>query len=172
MPGDYWRKFAQLRLLLGYLMTHPGKKLLFMGGEFGQFDEWKDLEDLDWELHDFEMHRILNDYFKKLMQLYKDSKALWELDHSYEGFEWIDADNKDQSIFSFIRKGKRKTLLLSCVILQRSFMNITKLGYHLTLFTMKYLIVIVFNLVVLVRSIIRKSNRLKSRFTTSHVISK
>jgi 1,4-alpha-glucan branching enzyme len=112
MPGDYWRKFAQLRLLLGYLMTHPGKKLLFMGGEFGQFDEWKDLEDLDWQLHDFEMHRILNDYFKELMQLYNRSRALWEIDHTYEGFEWIDADNKDQSIFSFIRKGKKEDILI------------------------------------------------------------
>jgi 1,4-alpha-glucan branching enzyme len=115
MPGDYWRKFAQLRLLFGYLMTHPGKKLLFMGGEFGQFDEWKDLEDLDWELHDFEMHRILHDYFKELMQLYNRSKALWELDHTHEGFEWIDADNKDQSIFSFIRKDKKEdTLIIVC----------------------------------------------------------
>jgi 1,4-alpha-glucan branching enzyme len=115
MPGDYWRKFAQLRLLYGYLMTHPGKKLLFMGGEFGQFDEWKDLEDLDWELHDFEMHRNLNDYFKELMQLYNRSKALWELDHTHEGFEWIDADNKDQSIFSFIRKDKKEdTLIIVC----------------------------------------------------------
>ncbi|MFL6563197.1 MAG: 1,4-alpha-glucan branching protein GlgB, partial [Bacillus sp. (in: firmicutes)] len=96
MPGDYWRKFAQLRLLYGYLMTHPGKKLLFMGGEFGQFDEWKDLEDLDWELHDFEMHRILHHYFKELMGLYKRSKALWQLDQSNEGFEWIDPNNRDQ----------------------------------------------------------------------------
>ncbi|MEH6994436.1 1,4-alpha-glucan branching protein GlgB [Neobacillus drentensis] len=115
MPGDYWRKFAQLRLLFGYLMTHPGKKLLFMGGEFGQFDEWKDLEDLDWELQDFEMHRILHDYFKELMLVYNRSKALWELDHTHEGFEWIDADNKDQSIFSFIRKDKKEdTLIVVC----------------------------------------------------------
>ncbi|WP_435368060.1 1,4-alpha-glucan branching enzyme [Neobacillus niacini] len=115
MPGDYWRKFAQLRLLFGYLLTHPGKKLLFMGGEFGQYDEWKDLEDLDWELLDFDMHRMLQDYFKELMQLYKRSKALWELDHTYEGFEWIDADNKDQSIFSFIRKDKKDdTLIIVC----------------------------------------------------------
>ncbi len=115
MPGDYWRKFAQLRLLYGFLMSHPGKKLLFMGGEFGQFDEWKDLKDLDWVLHDFEMHRVLNDYFKELMQFYKRTKALWELDHTNEGFEWIDANNKDQSIFSFIRKGKKESDLLIIV---------------------------------------------------------
>jgi 1,4-alpha-glucan branching enzyme len=115
MPGDYWRKFAQLRLLYGYLMMHPGKKLLFMGGEFGQFDEWKDLEDLDWELHDYEMHHLLHDYFKELMQLYNRTKALWELDHTIEGFKWIDADNKEQSIFSFIRKGKKESDLLIIV---------------------------------------------------------
>lgn len=112
MPGDYWRKFAQLRLLYGYLMAHPGKKLLFMGGEFGQFDEWKDLEDLDWDLHEFEMHRLTNHYFKELMTLYRNSKPFWQLDHTHEGFEWIDADNREQSIFSFIRKGKKEDDML------------------------------------------------------------
>lgn len=124
MPGDYWRKFAQLRLLYGFLMAHPGKKLLFMGGEFGQFDEWKDLEDLDWELDEFEMHRVLHHYFKELMQFYKRTKALWELDHSNEGFEWIDANNKDQSIFSFIRKGKKESNLLIIVC------NFTEIVYE------------------------------------------
>ncbi|RBN38248.1 1,4-alpha-glucan branching enzyme, partial [Priestia megaterium] len=71
MPGDYWRKFAQLRLLYGYFFAHPGKKLLFMGGEFGQFDEWKDLEELDWMLYDFDMHRNLNGYMKDLIKIYK-----------------------------------------------------------------------------------------------------
>ncbi len=115
MPGDYWRKFAQLRLLYGYFMTHPGKKLLFMGGEFGQFDEWKDLEDLDWNLQDFEMHRLMQKYYKELSALYKRSKPLWQLDHTHEGFQWIDADNRDQSIFSFIRKGEKEDDLLVVV---------------------------------------------------------
>lgn len=115
MPGSYWEKFAQLRLLYGYFFTHPGKKLLFMGGEFGQFDEWKDLEDLDWELHDFEMHRYMHDYFKELIALYKRSKPLWQLDHKQEGFQWIDADNREQSIFSFIRKGEREEDILVVV---------------------------------------------------------
>ncbi|WP_242144289.1 MULTISPECIES: 1,4-alpha-glucan branching protein GlgB [unclassified Bacillus cereus group] len=116
MPGNYWEKFAQLRLLYGYFFTHPGKKLLFMGGEFGQFDEWKDLEDLDWNLHEFEMHRNMHDYFKELIALYKRSKPLWQLDYSREGFQWIDADNKEQSIFSFIRKGDREddVLIVIC----------------------------------------------------------
>ncbi|ADF41708.1 1,4-alpha-glucan branching protein GlgB [Priestia megaterium] len=106
MPGDYWRKFAQLRLLYGYFFAHPGKKLLFMGGEFGQFDEWKDLEELDWMLYDFDMHRNLNGYMKDLIKIYKRSKPLYELDHNPDGFEWIDVNNHHQQIFSFIRKSK------------------------------------------------------------------
>ncbi|KOO46735.1 1,4-alpha-glucan branching enzyme [Priestia koreensis] len=106
MPGDYWRKFAQLRLLYGFFFSHPGKKLLFMGGEFGQFDEWKDLEQLDWLLLDFDMHAKMNIYFKELMKIYNRSKPLFEVDYSPEGFEWIDVNNRAQKIFSFIRKGQ------------------------------------------------------------------
>ncbi len=105
MPGDYWRKFAQLRLLLGYMMVHPGKKLLFMGTEFGQFAEWKDKEELDWNLFEYDMHKKINVFSKQLVKVYKRSKPFYELDHTFEGFEWIDANNSDQSIFSFIRKG-------------------------------------------------------------------
>ena len=105
MPGDYWRKFAQLRLLLGYMMVHPGKKLLFMGTEFGQFSEWKDKEQLDWHLLDYDMHQKMHAYTKQLIKIYKRSKPLYELDSTYDGFEWIDANNSEQSIFSFIRKG-------------------------------------------------------------------
>jgi 1,4-alpha-glucan branching enzyme len=105
MPGDYWEKFAQLRLLLGYMFAHPGKNLLFMGFELGQFSEWKDKEQLDWNLLDYEMHQNVNQYVKQLTKLYKRSKALYELDHMHDGFEWIDCDNYNQSVFSFIRKG-------------------------------------------------------------------
>lgn len=108
MPGDYWEKFAQLRLLLGYMFAHPGKKLLFMGFELGQFAEWKDKEQLDWDLMEYDMHRNLNTYVKELSKIYKRSKPLYELDHLWEGFEWIDVDNSKQSIFSFIRKGKNE----------------------------------------------------------------
>lgn len=112
MPGEYWDKFAQLRLLLGYMMAHPGKKHLFMGFEFGQFDEWKDEQQLDWMLLDFEMHRKMNDYVKELIKIYKRSKPFYEVDFSHEGFEWIDVNNYEQSIFSFIRKGKDPDELL------------------------------------------------------------
>jgi 1,4-alpha-glucan branching enzyme len=116
MPGDYWEKFAQLRLLLGYMFAHPGKKLLFMGFELGQFAEWKDKEQLDWNLLEYDMHRKLNVYVKMLIKLYKRSKALYELDHLHDGFEWIDVNNNSQSIFSFIRKGKKAedTLIIIC----------------------------------------------------------
>jgi 1,4-alpha-glucan branching enzyme len=125
MPGDYWRKFAQTRLLMGYLVTHPGKKLLFMGGEFAQFDEWKDMEQLDWILLDFEMHQKFQAYFKELLNIYKKQRALYELDHSDQGFEWIDANNCEQSIFSFIRKGKKSedVLVVVCNFTEAVYQN-------------------------------------------------
>ncbi|WP_102345191.1 1,4-alpha-glucan branching protein GlgB [Bacillus sp. Marseille-P3661] len=106
MPGDYWQKFAQLRLLYGYLIAHPGKKLVFMGGEFGQFAEWKDLEQLDWQLLDYDMHHKMHAYTKKLLKFYKEESSLWELDHTWDGFQWIDADNHHQNILSFIRRSE------------------------------------------------------------------
>lgn len=112
MPGDYWQKFAQLRLLLGYMFGHPGKKLLFMGFELGHFSEWKDKEQLDWHLLDYEMHKKLNGYVKELLNIYKKSKPLFELDHDVHGFEWIDVNNAQQSIFSFIRRAKNGDLLI------------------------------------------------------------
>ncbi|WP_251554561.1 1,4-alpha-glucan branching protein GlgB [Neobacillus muris] len=116
MPGDYWEKFAQYRLLLGFMFSHPGKKLLFMGFELGQFAEWKDKEQLDWMLLEYDMHQRLNEYVKILIKLYKRSRALFELDHLWDGFEWIDADNKEQSVFSFIRRGKKEedTIIIVC----------------------------------------------------------
>jgi 1,4-alpha-glucan branching enzyme len=124
MPGTYEEKFAQLRLLYGYLLTHPGKKLLFMGGEFAQFDEWKDLEQLDWVLFEFDLHRNMNIYVKQLLKCYKRYKPLYELDHSPDGFEWIDVHNAEQSIFSFVRRGKKENDLLVIVC------NFTNKVYH------------------------------------------
>jgi 1,4-alpha-glucan branching enzyme len=108
MPGDYWQKFANLRVLYAYFMTHPGKKLLFMGGEFGQFDEWKDLSQLDWDVAGLEYHKKFYEYSKAMNKLYQESSFLWRLDHEQDGFEWIDPDNSKDSILAFIRKGKRK----------------------------------------------------------------
>jgi 1,4-alpha-glucan branching enzyme len=115
MPGEYSEKFSQLRLMLGYMFAHPGKKLLFMGFELGQFLEWKDQGQLDWNLMEYDMHRNLNAYVKELLKIYKRSKPFYELDHIHEGFEWIDVNNSKQSIFSFIRKGKKEDEFLVIV---------------------------------------------------------
>ncbi len=116
MPGDYWQKFANLRAFLGYMMTHPGKKLLFMGGEFAQFIEWRYYEALEWHLLDFEMHRRFHDFVKSLNHLYLTEEALWEKDHGWDGFEWIDCHNHQQSIIIFTRKAKEENdqLLILC----------------------------------------------------------
>jgi len=106
MPGDYWQKFAGLRCAYGYFFAHPGKKLLFMGGEFGQFIEWKYKESLDWHLLNYPMHEKMSLYVKDLNHLYKTEKALYEMDCSTEGFELIDCNDVDNSIISFVRKGK------------------------------------------------------------------
>ena len=107
MWGDYWNKFAGLRLYLAYMMGHPGKKLTFMGYEFAQFIEWREYEELEWKLIDnFDMHRKTFKFIKELNKFYIDNPSLWELDYDPSGFQWIDANNYNQSIFSFIRKGK------------------------------------------------------------------
>lgn len=104
MPGDYENKFGALRCFYTYMMGHPGKKLLFMGGEFGQFIEWRYYEELEWKLLLYPAHRKLKDYVSQLNYYYKTLKPFWERDDGYEGFQWIDADNGDQSIVSFIRR--------------------------------------------------------------------
>lgn len=105
MPGSYEEKFDQLRLFYGYWMTHPGKKLLFMGGEWGQFDEWKDSDMLDWMVLDYEAHRSMRDYVKTLSHAYRNLPSLWEMDRDPDCFHWIDVHNAEQSVISFIRRG-------------------------------------------------------------------
>ncbi|MEC0239579.1 1,4-alpha-glucan branching protein GlgB [Paenibacillus dokdonensis] len=107
MPGDYSQKFAGLRILLGYQMTHPGKKLLFMGSEFGQFIEWRDQYELDWLLLEYDTHRKMQTYTAELNQLYLEEKALWERDHEMEGYQWISPHDSKQSVISYMRKGKK-----------------------------------------------------------------
>ena len=105
MPGDYWQKFAGLRGFFGYWMAHPGKKLLFQGGEFGQFVEWKWNDSLDWHLPEkYEMHTKMLAYSKALNKFYVDHKEFWQVDFDWGGFEWIDCDNADDSMISFIRR--------------------------------------------------------------------
>ena len=106
MPGDDWQKFANLRALYAYMYAHPGKKLLFMGGEFGQWHEWNDNGSLDWHLLDWDLHRQLRQCLADLNRAYTGQPALHEVDFSWEGFEWIDFHDVDQSIVSFLRRGR------------------------------------------------------------------
>lgn len=108
MPGDYWQKFANLRLLYTYMYSHPGKNLLFMGGEFGQFVEWNFKNELDWFLLDYDKHREIKSFVQELNNLYKKEKSLWELDHEQDGFQWIEADDYKQSVISYIRKSENE----------------------------------------------------------------
>ncbi|OEG63787.1 MAG: 1,4-alpha-glucan branching enzyme [Halanaerobium sp. MDAL1] len=116
MPGDYWQKFANLRLLFTYMYAHPGKKLLFMGGEFGQFIEWNYKQDLDWLLLDYEKHQLTQDFMQELNQVYRKEKALWELDHEHAGFRWIEADDYEQSVISFIRNSENEAQQLVIIL--------------------------------------------------------
>ena len=116
MPGDYWQKFAGLRVSYGYMFGHPGKKLLFMGNDFGQFKEWDFRNSLDWHLLGYEMHSKLKDFVRDLNKLYTSEKALYEVDFSYDGFEWLDCNDSDHSVVSFLRKGSNPedVLLFVC----------------------------------------------------------
>lgn len=104
MPGDDWQKFANLRAFYGFMWAHPGKKLLFMGGEFAQYDEWDHDKSLDWHLLNEAKHQGIFNLIKALNTTYKATPSLYEKDNSGEGFRWIDGGNADQSVFSFIRK--------------------------------------------------------------------
>jgi len=106
MPGDDWEKFANLRLLLGYMYAQPGKKLLFMGGEIGQWGEWQHEAALDWGLLDYDRHAALQQWVTALNRLYRDELSLHEQDCDPAGFEWIDGGDIDNSVISFIRRGK------------------------------------------------------------------
>ncbi|MBF7095748.1 1,4-alpha-glucan branching protein GlgB [Alkalibacter mobilis] len=106
MPGTYDEKFANLRLLYLYMFTHPGKKLVFMGGEFGQFIEWNEWQELDWFLLDYEMHSKMKQYFSELNKFYTSEKSLYELDTSFDGFEWIEHENHAESILVYERLDK------------------------------------------------------------------
>ncbi len=114
MPGDNWQKFANLRLTYAFQYAHPGKKLNFMGNDFGQFREWNEKRSLDWHLISWDSHGKLLQMMKVLNHLYKENAPFWEIDHYYTGFEWIWCDDADNSIVSFVRKDDHGNQIL-CV---------------------------------------------------------
>ncbi|HKM00070.1 MAG TPA: 1,4-alpha-glucan branching protein GlgB [Mobilitalea sp.] len=128
MPGDYYWKFAGLRNLYGYMMGHPGKKLLFMGGEIGQFIEWNYDSGLDWHLLGFDLHQKMQNYVKALNHFYLEHSCLWEDDYDWSGFQWIEANDRDQSVISFVRKDKSSNNLLAVVI---NFTPVTRYSYRI-----------------------------------------
>jgi 1,4-alpha-glucan branching enzyme len=107
MPGDYWQKCANLRLLLGSMFAEPGKKLIFMGGEFGQTGDWNHDTQLSWELLGNPLHQGLAGFTRDLNRLYSQEPALYERDFDFQGFEWLDFHDQDSTVVSFIRRGFR-----------------------------------------------------------------
>jgi 1,4-alpha-glucan branching enzyme len=129
MPdADLWEKFANLRLLYAYMYGHPGKKLLFMGGEFGQWEEWNHDLSLQWDLLQWDSHRGIQTFLRELNLLYRTCPALHEIDFRPEGFEWIDFRDVDSSIVSFLRRGKDPSDILVCVF---NFTPVVREGYRI-----------------------------------------
>ncbi|MBP8215365.1 MAG: 1,4-alpha-glucan branching protein GlgB [Propionivibrio sp.] len=128
MPGDYWQKFANLRALYGFMWAHPGKKLLFMGGEFAQWNEWNDAGSLDWNLLDFPQHDGIRALIRDLNTLYRKTPALYEIDFDHHGFEWISANDSDNSIIAFLRRGKDPARVMLCVC---NFTPVVREGYRI-----------------------------------------
>ncbi|WP_291868847.1 1,4-alpha-glucan branching protein GlgB, partial [Maribacter sp.] len=116
MPGDDWQKFANLRLLFGYMFTHPGTNLVFMGGEFGQSSEWNFQQSLDWHLLEYDGHSGVQNFVKDLNKFYKEYPALYEKQFSSEGFQWIDYGDHENSVLTYIRKGHdtKNDIIVAC----------------------------------------------------------
>jgi 1,4-alpha-glucan branching enzyme len=140
MPGDYWQRMANLRLLYSYMWTHPGKKLLFMGGELGQWREWNCDASIDWHLLEYDEHRHIQRLVADLNRLYRAQSALYRLDHSGEGFEWIDCHNANESILTYLRFApSRDSFLVVCcnftpVVRQRYRVGVPAEGFYREIF--------------------------------------
>ncbi len=136
MPGNYDDKFCNLRTLYGFMMGHPGKKLLFMGGEFGQFIEWRYDRELDWFLLEYERHRQMQDYVRDLNKLYLEHSALWQNDTDWEGFRWAEADDRDSGVVAFHRydrKGREILVICNfCPVLREQYrLGLSRTGWYL-----------------------------------------
>jgi 1,4-alpha-glucan branching enzyme len=126
LPGDDWQRFANLRLIYGYMYSQPGKKLLFMGGEFAQWREWNHDESLDWHLTQYERHQGMQKLIGDLNRLYATEPALHALDTEWQGFQWIEASDAEQSVLLYLRKGQQgETMLVAC-----NFTPVTRFNYR------------------------------------------
>ncbi len=128
MPGDHWQKFANLRAYFGFMFGHPGKKLNFMGSDIAELREWDPKRSLDWGLLQRKEHQSYHKFKKSLLHFYKKEPALWEQDHHPGGFQWIDADDMDHSVYSFIRRSQREELIVIC-----NFTPVVREGYTVKL---------------------------------------
>lgn len=128
MPGDVWQRFANLRLLYGYMYSHPGKKMLFMGSEFGQWQEWNHDTSLDWHLCEHEPHRRLQRLTHDLNQLYRQESALHEIDFDWDGFQWIDFSDSNNSVIAYLRKARKMGEAIVCVC---NFTPVPRYGYRI-----------------------------------------
>ena len=127
MPGDEWQQFANVRAFLAYMWTHPGKKLLFMGQEIGQREEWNHNAGMRWELLEFEPHRKLQALVRELNRFYRAAPALYQVDFHYTGFEWVDFHDVEHSVIAFLRRAEdpRDFLLICC-----NFTPVPHIGYE------------------------------------------
>jgi len=128
MPGDLWQKFANLRALYGYMYGHPGKKMVFMGGEFGQWVEWNHDESLQWHLLEYDSHRGLQRWVRDLNHFYRAEPALYEVDFDWTGFQWIDFNDAEQSVIAFIRRARRGEDFVVCAC---NFTPVPRHGYRI-----------------------------------------
>jgi len=128
MPGDTWQRFANLRAMYGFMYAHPGKKMLFMGGEFGQWREWNHDRSLDWHLCEFPPHAGIQRLVRDLNGLYRDQRELHEIDHDWAGFQWIDFHDATHSVVAFLRKAKDSEVQLLCVC---NFTPVPRHGYRI-----------------------------------------
>jgi 1,4-alpha-glucan branching enzyme len=128
MAGDFWQKRANLRLLLGFMWTHPGKKLLFMGGEFGQWNEWNHEQSLDWHLLDYPEHRGIQRWVQDLNRAYQNVPALHQVDFDPEGFRWVDCNDVETSVISFLRMGRSGN---DMVLVVCNFTPVPRHDYHI-----------------------------------------
>jgi 1,4-alpha-glucan branching enzyme len=127
MPGDDWQKFANVRLAMGFMYSHPGKKLIFMGTEFGQWNEWSADRSLDWHLLQYERHQILKNYFKELNKIYNNNPELYEVDFDYRGFEWVNCNDWEGSVLSYLRFSQDKK---SVMLIVANFTPVVRYNYR------------------------------------------